>query len=447
MGEYVQDKDWLYAEGRYGRHTYTAYVPHPLAGWSPTLDASGVAAVADASDALRAIAAGADDRAATAAVLGQWMAARDESIRSSIIEGVGSTAEGLAWAHYRARSGQPVSGENDALTLGASLQVNEAVALGRRMRAGHPCAPEDILGLHSTLFNGTRDEPIGGRLRDGPIWVGPSGATIDAATFVAPPTGRVPDLLADLVGYMNNSEHHGALQAAVVHVQFETIHPFDDGNGRTGRALIQTILNARGLADGALPLSGVLEAERRSYYAALGEAQRVVCARDDHAARSAGLRRWLELFGQACVGAEAQAQNIARSLRDMRAAWSGRASFRAGSAASRLLTLLPSMPVLDSEMVAGALNVDPKTARSALRSLERAGIVKATGGSRNRRFTVPEVIAVLRGLSPDGAQPQPSSGAVGSASAAQTGCSHTGTRSRTVCILPAGHAGHHRYSP
>jgi Fic family protein len=228
-----------------------------------------------------------------------WMTARDESIRTSIMEGVESTGSGLAWARYMDQAGRPVTDENDALTLGAAKQTAAAVELGTRMRSGSECTAEDILSLHAALFAGTSDRDIGGVLRDSPIWIGPSGCLIDDAVFVPPPEDFVRPLVDDLVAYLNLSDHPPVLKAAVAHSQFETIHPFSDGNGRTGRALIHTVLNAAGAAHGTVPISTALSDNRDGYHQALNHA-RVVCEAGDHTARSGALRPWLAMLARSC---------------------------------------------------------------------------------------------------------------------------------------------------
>ena len=153
----------------------------------------------------------------------------------------------------------------------------------------------------------------------------------------------------DLAGYLNTSDHPAVLRAAIVHAQFETIHPFEDGNGRTGRALIHTVLNAAGLARGALPISTALSRDRDGYYDALN-ATRVVCGHDEAPARSAALHWWLVTFSNACEEAQRQAASVVRTVEGMAARWRAAAVFRSGSAAAALLETLPSMPVLDAEM-------------------------------------------------------------------------------------------------
>ena len=447
MGRYITAEGWIVTDGTYAKREYRAYVPHPLAGWSPSVSADMMSSLNSASEALASL----TSRRSAAAGLGEWMTARDESIRSSAIEGVHSTAAGLAWAHYRAAAGLPVSDDNDALTLGASRQVDAAVGLGRMMRSGHRCSPDDVLALHKTLFSGTRDEPTGGHLRDCPMWVGPPGAPISAATFVAPPQQAVPELLEDLIDYINGQEHPPVIQAAVAHAQFETIHPFEDGNGRTGRALIQTVLNARSAVDGSVPVSAALNNDTRLYYSALRSAQRVVCPSGDHTARDAALLPWLDLFRGACEAAVAESLAVNDAIESVVASWQSRVQARAGSSARALMDALPSMPVLDVNSAAQRLAVSNRSARRAIETLEAAGIVVSSGTRRNRRYRADEMIDVLRRVTPDGGRssgwrdPAPPSPPP-ELPLAQPLCTHTGVRSKRRCVLAYGHAGDHRYN-
>ena len=441
------------AGGGFGPRTYRAYVPHFLSGWEPVLSESDHEAATEADRALETISSLPLSDMGTA--IARWMAARDESIRSSLIEGVGSTEAGLAWARYMDARGRPVSDQNDALTLGAAKQVASAVALGAEMRSGRDCDLDDILDIHKSLFDGTRDRSLGGVLRDEPIWVGPPGCLVDDAAFVAPPPDRLPELMDDLVDYLNTSAHPPVLKAAVAHVQFETVHPFGDGNGRTGRAIIHTVLNAAGRAHGAVPVSTTLSNDRRSYYAALNAMQSVECGREDTDARSTGLRPWLGLFSGACEEAAQQAARSARRVEAIAARWQTAGRFRAGSAAAALVAELPSMPVLDADMVAERLQIAPRTARRALASLEAAGIVNSTGGRRNRRYQATALVGLLRQMAPDGGPPihgwadrpptEPATEALQPLEIQH--CGHHGVRSKLQCRLPNGHAGHHRYRP
>ena len=412
----------------------------------------GAEAVGAVTDADRALAAAASlPRTEMGSAIASWMAARDESIRSSAMEGVEATESGLAWARYLDEAGRPVSDENEALTLGAAKQVAAAVGLGEKMRGGSACTLDDVLAVHRSLFAGTRDRDIGGVLRDGPIWVGPAGCAVEDASFVPPPAELVPELMEDLVSYLSTSNHPPVLRAAVAHSQFETIHPFEDGNGRTGRALIHTVLNAAGTAQGAIPISTALDRDRGGYHDALNST-RVVCAPGDGAARSAALGGWLGVFGGACEQAYTQVVSIGRAVEAVAARWREAASFRRGSAAAGLLEALPSMPVLDAPLAAERLGVTERAARAALASLADAGIVAPAGGRRNRRYVVPEMVGVLRRATPDGGLASP----IGIGAAPPAGkppaeaplaCGYRGPRSKRNCLLPVGHLGQHRYPP
>ena len=432
----------------FGRRTYRAFVPHPLAGWEPSLSGDALNALTAADRALAATAA--LPQTSLGGTLAEWMLTRDESIRSSVIEGVASTEPGLEWARYLDQAGRPVSDENDALTLGATKQIAAAVDLGLKMRTGHTATMEEILDIHRRLFAGTRDRDIGGGWRDQPIWIGPAGCLVEDASFVPPPAEHVSGLMSDLVGYLNTSSHPPVLRAAIVHAQFETIHPFEDGNGRTGRAIIHAVLVSAGLTNAAIPISTALSSDRSRYYGALN-ATRVMCAPDDSTARSAATHEWLSVFSDACEQASRQAEAVTRNVESMVARWQHAASFRSGSAAAKLLDALPSMPVLDAPMAAQRLGVTERAARGALTSLEAVGIVRRTGGQRNKRYTVPDVVGMLRQMTPDGGLPQHrieptrTSDPPVPAAPAHAACGHLGPRSGQRCALPAGHAGQHRY--
>ena len=116
-----------------------------------------------------------------------------------------------------------------------------------------------ILEVHRRLLAGTRLEDDGGLIREQQNWIGGSGFNPCSAVFVPPPQEEVEGLLHDLCGFCNGDSLPAVAQAAIAHAQFETIHPFIDGNGRTGRVLLHVILKRRGLAPRVLaPVSLVL---------------------------------------------------------------------------------------------------------------------------------------------------------------------------------------------
>ncbi len=471
MGYTEKSEAWLASRTGYGWRTYTAYVPHSLRGWSPTMDAATVAALTNADRALSSIVNLPHSNIGHA--LAEWANARDESIRSSAIENVHTTNDALIWARYRSEVGAPI-GANEALTLGAVQQIRAAVELGQRMSDGHQCTAEDLRFVHSKLFERTRERDIAGVVRDSPIWIGPAGCLIDQATFVPPPPERINGLIDDLIAYMNRRDHPAVLAAALVHAQFETIHPFEDGNGRTGRALIQTMLNAYGLASGTVPISTALEQNRYAYYQALNSSH-AVHTEQDTTSRDAACMPWVNLFSEACVNAHRHASATSSKVELIAERWTKAARFRSDSAASKMLKLLPAMPVVDAATAAELLGVTPRVARNALKSLARAGIIAPVGASRNVRYTAPDITSALHDSSPDGVMPsnlrfvtlctentgQPlntgstpadspsvteqAKQAAMSAYAGQRTCGHKGVRSGLRCHLPFGHNGQHRY--
>ena len=310
MGRTVKDKAWLPSRKGISYQKYQGYLPDCLEGWTPALSEQCAHALSQAEQAVSHFSKTEHDDDTSRTPTKDRL--RHEAIFSSIIEGVRIGVADLVEAERRDSAGQPPRTQDEALTVGCMKQNEAAIVLGKQIRQGEPCNVEDLLRLHDVLFNKTRDRAIGGKLRNHPVWVGPPGAGIGAASFVGPPPDYLRNLLEDLSGYINSDHHQPCLQAALTHSQFETIHPFVDGNGRTGRALIQTVLAARGSIETVLPVSRWIEHNRGEYYAALNQA-RVICQPDDTKRRSRAVERWVALFFAACV--EAAQNNISAYTR------------------------------------------------------------------------------------------------------------------------------------
>jgi Fic family protein len=121
---------------------------------------------------------------------------------------------------------------------------------------------DDLLSVHRTLMDNSPTPGLGGVVREEQNWIGGSSFNPCSAAFVPPPHEYLDDLLADLLAYVNGDDHSPLVQAAIAHAQFETLHPFADGNGRTGRALIHVVLRRRGLAPAFVPLISLVLATR-----------------------------------------------------------------------------------------------------------------------------------------------------------------------------------------
>ena len=145
--------------------------------------------------------------------------------------------------------------------------MERAIAIGAEP---HPFRLHDLLDIHRTLLQGTTEERFAGVVRTEQNWIGGRGVSPLDATFVPPPHDYVPGLLDDLVAFVNLDDLPAVAQAAIADAQFETIHPFSDGNGRAGRCLIHVILRQRGAIPRlAPPVSVVLATNAKRYIAGL----------------------------------------------------------------------------------------------------------------------------------------------------------------------------------
>lgn len=170
---------------------------------------------------------------------------RAESVASSRIEGLRIGARRI----LRAEVEQNVAGTDSDLTAREVLANIRAMDYGiQQIAPGKPITLELILEIHKQLLTGSELSTQGGRLREEQNWIGGSDYNPCTADFVPPKWELVAQLMEDLVVFCNDDGLPAIAQAAIAHAQFETIHPFVDGNGRTGRVLIQLILRRRGLA-------------------------------------------------------------------------------------------------------------------------------------------------------------------------------------------------------
>jgi Fic family protein len=237
-------------------------------------------------------------------------------------------------------------------------------------------------------------------------WIGGSSWHPLSAEFVPPPPELVPGLMADLVDYVNGSVHAPLVQAGIVHAQFETIHPFTDGNGRVGRALIHTVLTRRGLTPSAvLPVSLVLATLRDRYVQGLTSYRYVGPPESDQAAD--GVAAWLDLFLHATTVAAEQASLFGTQISELQTDWEARLAEhraargrretpRADSATSRILRTLPEVPIMTTRTAQRRLGVSFPAARAALEELADAGILTRRSVERGTTgYTATDVFSVV----------------------------------------------------
>jgi Fic family protein len=372
--------------------TFEAYVPAPIAEQGFTLESDLAAAAANAEAACRELDEEPPELANFEPLARQLL--RAESVASSRIEGLILSHRRLAKADF--------SGTHDITAQGVLANVRaleRAVELGGSVESLERAHLEEI---HRILFEGTRDEARGGRIRTEQNWIGGSASTPRDAEFIPPPPDLVPGLVDDLCEFCNRVDLPASIQAAIAHVQFETIHPFFDGNGRVGRALILIVLRRRGLSRSYLPpVSLVLAGEAGRYVAGLGSWRRG--DEDD----------WYRVFIDALYRAATGARHFAAGVAALQERWMKKAGNpRGGSGPRQLIELLPSQPIIDVRTAAELLGGSAERSRQAIARLEDAGVLRQTSvGKRSRAWESVGLFDLLdrfeRDLGPTGRTPHP----------------------------------------
>jgi len=257
---------------------------------------------------------------------------RTEVIASSRIEDELTTVDQLARVqHGRAgpRSARTVMGAVDGLRLlverGArGVELDDVLAAHRPLMADDPYERHDAgtLRVVQNRISGSDRSPLG-------------------AVHVPPAPGRVPELMDDLVAFMHRTDLDPVVQAAVAHAQFESIHPFHDGNGRLGRSLINAVWRYRGTTTRmAVPIASAIVADREEYFGLVNHY------------RTGDAEAFCSYLAEATARSAVEAEVSAQRLAELPARWHEEVRPRAGSAAATLLQLLPSSPVVDASDVA-----------------------------------------------------------------------------------------------
>ena len=373
---------------------YEVYIPDPLVGRRFVLDGDVAADVADAEAALVRLDATAGALADTEALARLLL--RAEAVASSRIEGLEVGGRRLLRAQAARQLGEDPRDVTAVEVLGnieAMLWAVEAVPPGGAITV------EIVLEAHRRLLAGTRLAEHGGRTRTVQNWIGGSDYNPCAAAFVPPPHELVDELLSDLSAFCNDDSLPAVAQAAIAHAQFETIHPFVDGNGRTGRALIHLVLRRRGLAPRILPpVSLILATWPRDYVGGL-TGTRYEGAPDSEEAL-AGINRWIALFAGACRRAAEDAGRFEEQLRTLQDLWRERLRpVRRGSAADLLVSALPGAPLLTATTASDLIGRSFQATSQAIDRLVETGILKqVTVGRRNRAFEAPELVDAFTAL-------------------------------------------------
>ncbi len=305
---------------------------------------------------------------------------RAESISSSQIEGLTVSQRRLAQALY-----DPALATDVARSIaGNILAMERGIEIGAR---ADRLAVDDICSIHYGLLCDTPYSGIAGLLRTEQNWIGGRLPAPLDAEYIPPPPEYVPDLLEDLVQFCERDDLPPVLQAAIAHAQFETVHPFIDGNGRVGRALIHVVLRRRGAVTVFVPpVSNVLAAHGDRYIAGLT------------GYRAGDVAGWTVLFSQAIQAAATRADALARTITQLQTEWLARiAGTRSHATARRLIELLPGRPVLDAKRASELTGISTVSTRKGFDLLQQVGAVRLlkSDARRGKIWVADEFLGVL----------------------------------------------------
>ena len=353
---------------------YDVHLPALLSGLEIRLDGALAALVSEAEQALITLNTEGGPALAPLARL----ILRTESIASSKVEGLQLGVRELARAEAKAESGTAPGAT--ALEVLANI---DAMVLAVESAAERAHFDEDgIRAIHRRLLERTAHQHIAGRFRDAQNWIGGNDYTPCGADFVPPPPELVAPLLHDLCETINTDLLSPLVQAALAHAQFETIHPFDDGNGRTGRALVHVVFKRRGIAREFVPPISVVFAGARAEY--IDGLTRFRNDGDD------GVLAWIEHFAMATRRASQLARAYIASVRLLQEEWRTRlralhAVPRADAAVWAIIDHLPAHPMISAPVATAVTNRSKSRVYEAIEQLNEAGVLlPLSSGQRNR---------------------------------------------------------------
>ena len=298
---------------------------------------------------------------------------RTESASSSQIENVTAGAKALALATLQEKAG-----------ANARLVAANVEAMRSAVEMAEDLSEQTLLAAHRVLMQG-HEYAQPGRFRDAQVWIGGSASSPHTASFVPPHPDRVPAAMSDLISFCGRTDMPVLVQAAIAHAQFETIHPFADGNGRVGRVLVHVMLKRAGTTRRlTVPVSAGLLVDTALYFDALtafraGDAAQIV-------------RRYTE----AAFAAVGNGRTLYRDIDDRYEQWTRQVTARSDSAVWRVLPHLVSQPVVTVRFIQQAAEVSGTAALSAVNHLVKAGaLTPASAAQRDRVWVADDIISAL----------------------------------------------------
>jgi Fic family protein len=350
---------------------YKAFVPDALGDLKVHFSGEAAGLVAESERAIREL----NDAALPALAPLAHLLLRTEAIASSRVEGLQLGVRELARAEARMEAGgrrSQTAAEIIDNVRAMEIAVSEA-ALAPEFGA------EQLQLIHWHLMQNSLYAGIAGEFRTSQNWIGGNDYNPCGADFVPPPIEELPRLLTDLYQAVNEEILPTLMQAALVHAQFETIHPFNDGNGRTGRALIHVVLKKRGVTPNYVPpVSVILAANRGKYINGLTSF------------RGDAVGDWIEQFASAAYQAARLAQHYLDEVRQLKREWTDKVEStsvapRADATVWLVLEALPGHPVMTARQALRATGRSRKAVYEALGQLEHAGVLIPLGNSRRNQ--------------------------------------------------------------
>jgi Fic family protein len=348
---------------------YRASLPARIANLPVTLPADTLSASADAANEVsRFDAEMGGEIAPFSAVL-----LRSEAAASSQIENLTASARAISEAEL----GQG-PGSNAAQIIGNVAAMRAALALSKNVTA------QAILDMHAALMQGV-DPQQAGHWREEQVWVGGSNIGPHQALFVPPHYDHVEPAIDDLVRFIARDDVPVLAHAAIAHAQFETIHPFTDGNGRTGRALIHAMLRGNGLTRNVtVPMSSGLLIDTQRYFDALTTY------------RAGNPAQIVDRLTEAAFTAVANGRQLVADLRALRADWQTRVRARKGATVWRVGDMLLRQPVINANLVSKELGIATPNVYRTIKPLIDAGILTVSHPARRDRvWRSAEVLAAV----------------------------------------------------
>ena len=310
------------------------------------------------------------------------MYVRKEAVITSQIEGTQCTFDDIMDPDVDKNANLDISDVvNYVIAAQYALQRMQSLPLCNRL----------LRETHEQLMKGLRgQEKNPGEFRRSQNWIGPAGSTLKNARYIPPNVEDMTEAMSDLEKYINENEEYDPLvRAALIHYQFETIHPFLDGNGRIGRLLVLLFLMQQGLLDQpVLYVSYFLKKNRIEYYDRMSEVR-----------RSGNYEQWVRFFLEAVHAAAADALESIKLLSELHERNLSRlpVSNRSRDTVRMLFDYLEQHPIIDIRRTASALEVSYNTLASAVKKMTELGILHGTANAaRNRVFAYQEYLDILR---------------------------------------------------